>query len=79
VAADGLANIESGDPTPDVAAQLAEEFQLLLDRLGSDELRRIAVWKLEGYTNAEIAGRIGCAEVSVQRRLRLIRKILSDE
>jgi DNA-directed RNA polymerase specialized sigma24 family protein len=78
-AADGFADIAAGDPTPDVAAQLAEEFQLLLDRLGSDELRRIAVWKLEGYTNAEIAGRIGCAQVSVQRRLRLIRKILSGE
>ena len=78
-AADGLADIEAGDPTPDVAAQLAEEFQLLLDRLGSDELRRIAVWKLEGYTNAEIAGRLRCAQVSVERRLRLIRKILSDE
>jgi DNA-directed RNA polymerase specialized sigma24 family protein len=77
--ADGLADIAAGDPTPDVAVQLAEEFQLLLDRLDSDELRRIAVWKLEGYTNAEIADRIGCAQVSVQRRLRLIRKILSGE
>ena len=74
--AGGLNGIEAGDPTPDVAAQLAEEFQRLLDRLDSDELRRIAVWKLEGYTNAEIAGRLGCAEVSVRRRLKLIRKVL---
>ena len=75
--ADGLAQIEAGDPTPDLAAQLAEEFQSLLDRLGSDELGAIAVWKLEGYTNAEVADRLGCATVSVERRLRLIRKILS--
>jgi hypothetical protein len=27
--------------------------------------------------NAEIVGRLGCAEVSVGRRLRLIRKILA--
>jgi DNA-directed RNA polymerase specialized sigma24 family protein len=79
IEANGLDSIEAGDPTPDVAAQLAEEFQCLLDRLGSDELRRIAVGKLEGYTNAEIAGRLSCAEVSVERRLRLIRKILSDD
>jgi DNA-directed RNA polymerase specialized sigma24 family protein len=72
-----LDGIETSDPTPDVAAQLAEEFQRLLDRLDSDELRRIAVWKLEGYTNSEIASRLGCAEVSIERRLRLIRKILS--
>jgi DNA-directed RNA polymerase specialized sigma24 family protein len=74
---DGLAQIEDADPTPDLAAQLAEELQGLLDRLGSDELRGIAAWKLEGYTNAEVAGRLGCATVSVERRLRLIRKILS--
>jgi DNA-directed RNA polymerase specialized sigma24 family protein len=73
----GLDGVAADDPTPDVAAQLAEEFQRLLDRLGSDELRSIAVWKLEGYTNAEIAERLGCAAVSVERRLRLIRKILS--
>jgi DNA-directed RNA polymerase specialized sigma24 family protein len=68
---------EAADPTPDVAVQLAEEFQGLLDRLGNDELRSIAVWRLEGYTNAEIAERLGRAEVSVGRRLRLIRKILA--
>jgi DNA-directed RNA polymerase specialized sigma24 family protein len=68
---------EAHDPTPDVAAQLAEELQRLLDSLGSDDLRSVAVWKLEGYTNAEIAERLGCAAVSVERRLRLIRKILS--
>jgi DNA-directed RNA polymerase specialized sigma24 family protein len=77
--ADGLDGLEARDPTPDVAAQLAEEFQRLLDRLDNDELRRIAVWKLEGYTNAEIASRLGCAEVSIERRLRLIRKILSGD
>jgi DNA-directed RNA polymerase specialized sigma24 family protein len=60
-----------------MAVQLTEEFQQLLDRLGSDELRRLAVWKLEGYTNAEIGGRLGCAEASIERRLHLIRKILS--
>ena len=75
--ADGVAQIEAGDPTPDLAAQLAQEFQGLLDRLGSDELGAIAVWKLEGYTNAEVAARLGYATVRVERRLRLIRKILS--
>src|SRR5262249_12670462 len=57
-AAGGFAQIEADDPTPDVAVQLVEEFQGLLDRLGDDELRSIAVWRLEGYTNAEIAGRL---------------------
>jgi hypothetical protein len=52
-----LADIEAGDPTPDMAVQLAEEFPRLLDRLDSDELRWIAVWKLEGCSHAVIAGR----------------------
>jgi RNA polymerase sigma factor (sigma-70 family) len=77
--ANGPAQIEGHDPTPDVAAQMAEEFQHLLNRLGDDELRSIAVWKMEDYTNQEIATRLGCAEVSVRRRLRLIRKILADQ
>jgi RNA polymerase sigma factor (sigma-70 family) len=72
-----LGQLEGDDPTPDMAAQLAEEFQRLLDRLGSAELRSVVVWKLEGYTNVEIAQRLGCAEVSVERRLKLIRKILA--
>ena len=30
--------------------------------------------KLEGYTNDEIAGQLGCSVRTVERRLRLIRK-----
>ena len=75
--ANGLDQVAGDDPTPELAAQMAEEFQRLLDRLGNEELRSIAVWKMEGYTNVEIAARLGCAEVSVRRRLKLIRKILA--
>jgi DNA-directed RNA polymerase specialized sigma24 family protein len=75
----GFEVVEADDPTPDVAAQLAEEFQCLLGRLGNDQLRAIAVWKLEGYTNAEIAGRLRCAEVTVERRLNIIRKVLERQ
>jgi DNA-directed RNA polymerase specialized sigma24 family protein len=75
----GFGQVKGADPTPDVAAQLAEEFQALLDRLGTPELRSVAVWRLEGYTNAEIAERLGCAAVSIERRLKLIRKILAGE
>src|SRR5688572_20618896 len=49
------------EPTPEAAALVAEECGRLLDRLKTDELRAIAVWKMEGYTNAEIAARLDCA------------------
>jgi DNA-directed RNA polymerase specialized sigma24 family protein len=70
----GLDQVAGPEPTPAFAAQVAEECQRLLDRLGDDELRELAVAKLEGYTNAEIAAKLGCAEITIERRLRLIRK-----
>jgi DNA-directed RNA polymerase specialized sigma24 family protein len=70
----GLEQVVGDEPTPDFAAQVGEQCQRLLDQLGDDELRSIAVWKMEGYTNAEIAGKLNRAVVGVERRLRLIRK-----
>jgi RNA polymerase sigma factor (sigma-70 family) len=75
----GISQVVGAEPTPELAAQLAEEFQRLLARLAGDDLRAVAVWKLEGYTNAEIAARLGCAEVTVERRLRLIRCLLNAD
>ena len=46
-----------------------------LDRLRDDELRRIAIWKLEGEGNNEIARRLGCGLRSVERKLGVIRRI----
>jgi DNA-directed RNA polymerase specialized sigma24 family protein len=66
-------------PTPEFAAQVAEEYQRLFDRLGEEELRSIALWKLEGYTNEEIAAKLGCVRLTVQRKLRLIRDIWAKE
>jgi DNA-directed RNA polymerase specialized sigma24 family protein len=69
-----LEQVAGPEPTPAFAAQVAEECRRLLDQLADDELRELAVAKLEGYTNAEIAEKLGCAEVTIERRLRLIRK-----
>jgi DNA-directed RNA polymerase specialized sigma24 family protein len=74
----GFDQVAGDDPAPDLVALLAEEFESLLQRLGDGPLRSIAVWRLEGYDNAEIAARLGHSEVTVRRRLRLIRKILQQ-
>jgi DNA-directed RNA polymerase specialized sigma24 family protein len=71
--AGAVAQVVGDDPTPEFAAQIAEECARLLDRLGDAELRTLALWKMEGYTNAEIAGRLGCVERTVERKLRVIR------
>jgi DNA-directed RNA polymerase specialized sigma24 family protein len=75
----GLDLLVGHEPTPEFAAQVAEECQRLLAKLTKPELRSIALWKMEGYTNAEIAVRLGCAEVTVERRLALIRSLWCDE
>jgi DNA-directed RNA polymerase specialized sigma24 family protein len=83
----GLADLEGLDldevlgaePSPELAAQMTEECQRLLGRLGDDTLRAVALWKMEGYTNAEVAAKLGCVEHTVERKLRLIRTHWSDE
>jgi DNA-directed RNA polymerase specialized sigma24 family protein len=70
----------TGDaPDPGFEAAMAERVRQLLDRLGDDELRKTAVWKMEGVTNEEVAGRLGCVVATVERRLRLIRAIWERE
>jgi DNA-directed RNA polymerase specialized sigma24 family protein len=49
-----LEQVVGEEPTPEFAAQVAEEYQRLLDLLGDDTLRQVAVWKMEGLTNDEI-------------------------
>jgi len=69
----GLEQVVGNEPTPEFAAQFAEEYERRLHSLNSPELRSVAVWKMEGYSNAEIAQKLGCVERSVERKLRLIR------
>jgi DNA-directed RNA polymerase specialized sigma24 family protein len=75
----GWEHIVGKEPTPEFAAQAAEEAGRLLDSLGDPALRSIAVWKMEGFTNDEIAARLGCATATVERRLRVIRKLWEEE
>jgi RNA polymerase sigma factor (sigma-70 family) len=69
----GLEQVVGNEPTPEFAAQFAEEYERRLLSLNSPDLRSVAVWKMEGYSNAEIAQKLGCVERSVERKLRLIR------
>ncbi len=68
-----LEKVLGNEPTPEFAAQVAEEWQGLLNSLGDDELRRIAIWKMEGCTSNEIAKRLGKSLATIERRLKLIR------
>lgn len=74
-----LEDLVDPEPTPAFAAEVAEECRRLLGALGNPELKSVALWKMEGFTNQEVAGKLGCVVRSVERKLRLIRKIWSKE
>jgi DNA-directed RNA polymerase specialized sigma24 family protein len=52
---------------------MAEQCRRLLDGLPDEQLRALALAKLEGHTNEEIARQLSVSLRTVERRLRLIR------
>jgi DNA-directed RNA polymerase specialized sigma24 family protein len=79
LAADGSLDVLGSEPTPELAAMVADECRHLLGKLENDQLRSVAMLKMEGFTNEEIAVRLGCVVSTVDRRLRTIRQIWSEE
>lgn len=69
----GIDGVLGEEPTPQFAAQVAEECNHLLDQLDDPLLCDIARMKVEGYTNEEIAEEIGRNVRTVERKLALIR------
>jgi hypothetical protein len=57
----GLQWILSREPSPEFALEVAQECDRLLDRLGDDNLRQIVLWKMEGFTDQEVAAQLNCA------------------
>jgi DNA-directed RNA polymerase specialized sigma24 family protein len=74
-----LDGVLGAEPSPELAAQMADECRRRLGQLGDDTLRAVALWKMEGQTNREIAVRLGCVEQTVERKLRSIRGLWSAE
>ena len=68
-----LLDLIDSEPTADDAAALVEEFALRIETLTDPSLRQVALLKMEGHTNAEIADLQGCVERTVERKLGLIR------
>ncbi len=65
---------ETGEPTPLEADLLNEALERRLRDLQDPDLRQVALMKLEGYSNREIAEALKCGGRSVERKLNLIRK-----
>ena len=76
---DGLVH---GTPSPEFAVIMADEVQRLLDCLDEEKLQHLAIGKLEGYTNEEMAEQLDCSVRTVERMMARIRhsySVLFDE
>jgi DNA-directed RNA polymerase specialized sigma24 family protein len=74
-----LAQAVGPEPTPEFAVQVVEECRRMLDKLGEEGLRSIAVWQMEGYTVEEMAERLSCSPRTIARKLAIIRDRWNDE
>lgn len=70
---------QSPEPTPAFVVATAEQFRRLLSLLDSDDLRRLALAKLLGFTNEEIAAQEALSLRSVERKLSIIRRVWTRE
>ena len=73
--AGGLAQAPAHEPSPELAALMAEECRRLFEALPDESLRQVAALRLEGYTDREIAARLNCGLSTIERRLRTIRTV----
>jgi len=75
----GMAQVLSHEPAPEVAAQFAEDYERLIDKLEDPALKSVALRKLEGHSSEEIAAEFGTSRRTIDRKLMLIRRIWQEE
>jgi DNA-directed RNA polymerase specialized sigma24 family protein len=75
---EGMNWVIGTEPTPEFALQMAEQMEIMLGRLGDDTLQRVALAKLDGLTDQEIADQMGLGLRTIERKLNLIRAIWKD-
>jgi len=71
--------VADATPTLEFAAMVADGCHSLLKRLHDDSLRQVALLRMEGYTNEEVADRLGCSLRTVARKVELIRRTWTGE
>ncbi len=74
---DELDHLAGREPTPELAAMVADEYVHLGNDLGDESLRRVLDLRMDGYTREEIAERLGCAVRTVGRKLEMIRTAMA--
>jgi DNA-directed RNA polymerase specialized sigma24 family protein len=70
-----LEQVMAADPSPDLVVEFADQCRRLLAALPSDELRRIATLRMEGWEVKDIAAELDCSPPTVYRKIDLVREI----
>lgn len=74
----GIDQAAGDDPTPAFIAEMSEQCEQLLERLNDPTLRQIALAKLEGYSNEDLAQQLQCAPRTIERKLAQIRTLWQE-
>jgi len=75
----GIEQVLGREPTPEIANMVAENCARLIGLLEDDSMRQVALLKLDGYEENEIAQKLDCVPRTVRRKLKHIRSIWSSE
>ncbi len=76
---DAMIEVIGNEPTPEMVLVMTESFERLMSHLADGQLREIAVGRMEGFSNAELAERLHVSERTIERRLHLIREKCQQE
>lgn len=72
---DRINQIVCSEPTPEMVAEMMDETERLLNLLGDEKLRRIAVMRMDGLSTEEIAERLRSTSRTIRRKLERIRDV----
>ena len=75
----GIGSVGGSDKSADLHVELAEACDGLLAQLPDDQLRQIAIMRMDGYLVDEIASGLELSKRAVERRLQLIRRLWSEQ
>lgn len=74
----GIDAVSGQEMTADLKVELEEACNRLLDQLPDEQLRQMAVMRMDGFLVDEIADRLGLSKRATERRLQLIRRTWSE-
>lgn len=77
--AGGIGGVTGDSDSADIQAELAEACDTLLDQLEDEQLKQIAVMRMDGFLVDEIAARLELSKRAVERRLQLIRRTWTEQ